>query len=235
MKNIDQVLYIPPQFTYQEAKMGEMAIESAIEAGVKQFIDLSVMFPNLNSKLQHRMKERVERHLLFRGFQEPQMKSTVLQPAGYHHNIFLKAIYDSGVFANYSLLEEKISWVDARDEADVILETLNDPEGFNHGTFMLANEKASPNDIAAIISAVTGKKIETKFVDEDHLRDYWPSYFLGNDSYAQEAFFHIRESNIKYGWNGNSKVLELLLDHKPRTIKQYVEEEADKLGIRVNN
>lgn len=232
MEGIDCVIYIPPQFTYLEAKMGKMAIDAAIEAGVKQFICLSVLLPNLDYKIHHKMKEDVERYLMYRGFEHTEMLWTILQPSAYHHNIFLEKFYADGVFPNYSPIDRKISWLDARDEADVILKVLADPEGFNHGTFPLSNEKADAIDVARIMTEVTGKQIEPLFADEELQRKIWPSYFRGGDSYATEAFFRIREANTRWGWDGSDKVLRALLDHEPRTIRDFLEEEAVRLGIK---
>ncbi|WP_173021235.1 SDR family oxidoreductase [Secundilactobacillus folii] len=234
MQDIDAVLYLPPLFTYQEAKMGKMAIEAAIKAGVKQFIDVSVLFPNLDNNLQHRMKAEVEKHLLYRGW-ESHMKWTVLQPAGYHHNLYVKPFYDSGELPSYSPLDQVISMVDARDEADVALKVLADPDGYDKGVFALANEKFSLRQVAQLMSEVTGKTIKPVFVPKDKLRDYWPNYFLGSDSYAEEAFWHVYDSNMRWDWDGNSKELNWLLDKKPRSLRSYLEEEAQKAGITVHS
>lgn len=233
MKGIDAVLYIPPLFTYQEAKMGKMTIDAAIKAGVKQFIDISVLFPLLDNNLQHRMKTEVERYLMYRGW-ESHMLWTVLQPAGYHHNLYVKPFYESGQLPSYSPLDQVISMVDARDEADVALKVLADPEGYDKGVFTLSNEKFSIRQVAALMSDVTGKEIKPVFVPKDKLRDYWPNYFLGSDSYAEEAFWHIYDSNMRWDWDGNSKEINWLLDGKTRSLRSYFEEEAAKAGIPVH-
>ncbi|GAX02459.1 NAD(P)H azoreductase [Secundilactobacillus pentosiphilus] len=233
MKGIDAVLYIPPLFTYQEAKMGKMAIDAAIKAGVKQFIDISVLFPLLDNNLQHRMKTEVERYLMYRGW-ESHMLWTVLQPAGYHHNLYVKPFYESGQLPSYSPLDQVISMVDARDEADVALKVLADPEGYDKGVFTLSNEKFSIRQVAALMSDVTGKEIKPVFVPKDKLKDYWPDYFLGSDSYAEEAFWHIYDSNTRWDWDGNSKEINWLLDGKTRSLRSYFEEEAAKAGIPVH-
>jgi len=233
MDGIDAVIYIPPLFTYQEAKMGKMAIDAAIKAGVKQFIDISVLFPGLDNNLQHRMKTKVERYLMYRGW-ESHMLWTVLQPGGYYHNLYVKPFYDKGELPSYSPLDQVISMVDARDEADVALKALADPEGYDKGVFTLAAEKYSIRQVAALMSDVTGKEIKPVFVPKDKLRDYWPDYFLGSDSYAEEAFWHIYDSNMRWDWDGNSKEINWLLDGKTRTLRSYFEEEAAKAGIPVH-
>ncbi|WP_290123404.1 hypothetical protein [Secundilactobacillus silagei] len=35
----------------------------------------------------------------------------------------------------------------------------------------------------------------------------------------------------KWGWDSSSFTLEALLDHKPRTMHQYLERESKRLGI----
>lgn len=232
MTGVDQVVYIPPQFTYIEDKMGKMAIDAAIRNGVKQFIDLSVLVVNLDYKVHHKMKENVERHLMYRGYEHPEMMWTVLRPAAYHHNIFLKQFYDLGLFPNYSPIDKKMSWLDARDEADVILKVLDNPKEFNHGSFDLCNQTVSAIEVAQMMSDATGKDIKALYCDEKLQEKYWPSYFHGGDSYSREAFNRIRTSYDKWGWDGCNWTLRHLLDHEPRTLEAYLSEEAEKLGIQ---
>lgn len=230
MQGVDQVVYIPTLFSFQEYVMGKIAIDAAIKEGVKQFIDISVLFPNLDTKLHHMMKKKVEHYLLYRGF-ESHMLWTVLQPSGYNHDVFLEQFYKLGKFPNYTPLDKRMSWFDALDEADVIMKVMDRPEYFDKGVYQLCNEKLNSYEVADMMTEITGKDIKAEYVDEDHLADYFPQYFHGGDSYSYEAFIRLVRTMRKWGWDSSSFTLEALLDHKPRTMHQYLEREAKRLGI----
>lgn len=42
MRGCDQVAYVPPMMLYDEDELGILAIDCALEEGVKQFVQLSV-------------------------------------------------------------------------------------------------------------------------------------------------------------------------------------------------
>ena len=48
MAGCDQVLYMPPLFVYDEADMAKLCIDVATEAGVKQFVMMSVTHPDMS-------------------------------------------------------------------------------------------------------------------------------------------------------------------------------------------
>lgn len=197
MKDVDQVVYIPPQFTFIEAEMGKIAIDAAIDAHVDKFIQLSVMYPNMSTLIQHRQKSEAEEYLVYRGF-ESDLNWTILRPAGYHHNLFLKQYLETGLFPNYRPLDMPVSYLDALDEADVIEKVLKE-DGHKRAIYLLSDEIKTPNEICDIMNDVMGTSIKPIYVDADHLQDYWPDYFAGGDSYAKATFIAMEETYTKWG------------------------------------
>jgi len=219
MKGVDQVLYIPPQFTYQEAKMGRIAIDAAIDAKVSKYVYLSCMYPNMSTLLQHRMKAKDEQYLLYRGF-ESGLDWSVLRPSTYHQNIFMKMFYDMGEYPSMCDIDKLVSWVDPLDVADCAIKMLTE-DGYKYAIYTCSNESMTPRDVATIMTKVSGKEITPISVPEDKLVEYWPDYFAGSDSFATETFYALRKTYNKWGWAGNNKQLIELLDHKPRSVANW--------------
>lgn len=230
MKGCDRVLYIPPQFTYQEAKMGHIAIDAAINAKVKKFVYLSCMYPNMDTLLQHRMKAEDERYLLYRGA-ETDLDWSVLRPSTYHQNIFMKLFYDMGEYPSMCDIDKVVSWVDPLDVADCASKMLTE-DGFKYAIYTCSNETMTPREVAAVMSKVSGKTITPISVPEDQLVKYWPDYFAGSDSFATECFYALRKSYNKWGWAGNNQQLLSLLDHKPRSVANWCARQLVAAGIK---
>ncbi|WP_191982336.1 Rossmann-fold NAD(P)-binding domain-containing protein [Secundilactobacillus paracollinoides] len=129
-------------------------------------------------------------------------------------------------------LDMPVSYLNALDEADVIIKVLKE-DSHKHAIYVLSDEIKTPNEICDIMNDVMGTDIKPVFVDADHLRDYWPSYFEGGDSFAKAAFVAMHKTYTDWGWSGNANVYHWLLgDQKPRTIRDFVTSEAQSLGIK---
>ena len=58
MAGVEQVVYVPPLFVYDETDIANLAADEALAAGVTQFVQLSVTHINLTGLLQHVKKQK---------------------------------------------------------------------------------------------------------------------------------------------------------------------------------
>ncbi len=229
MEGCDQVLYIPPQFSYQETKMANLATDTAIEVGVKQFVQLSVINPHMDTLLQHTMKLNAEKHLIYRGL-ETGLNYTILQPVHYHHNIFVNELLEKGEFYNYNGLDVPLAFVDAEDVAEVCAKVLTEGDKHNMAAYQLCGPSyLNPVECANLFNEISGLNVVAKYIEPEELENFWPGY-MGNDSYSIEAFKALQYTYTKWGFPGNKNVLEYLLGRPATDLAQYFRKELTRLG-----
>lgn len=228
MQGCDQVLYIPPQFSYQETKMANLATDEAVNAGVRKFVQMSVIHPHMSTLLQHTMKLHAEEYLIYKGLSDG-LNYTILQPVHYHHNIFVNELLDKGEFYNYNGLDIPLAFVDAEDVAEVAAKVLRE-DGHQNATYQLCGPSyLNPVECADLFNKVAGAKVVAKYIEADQLSKFWPGY-IQQDSYAKETFIHLQYTYTKYGFSGNKNVLEWLLGRKGTDLGQFFRKELERLG-----
>ena len=231
MEGISQVAYVPPVMLYDEDEMAILAMDCALEAGVEQFVQLSVCHPGLSDLLQHEKKLRAEEHLKLIGFQND-WNFTILQPLHYTNNVPVAHILETGRYENFKPLDRKLGYVDVRDVAEVTGLVLSEGEKHKFATYELCGSSyLSINEIAALLEELSGKRIETIWWDRDHLFDGEFHNFCNsaNDSYSRRAVLGIRDVYNEYGFAANKNVLEWLLGRPSRTMEDYIRDELAKL------
>lgn len=219
ISEVDQVVYIPPLFSAQEALIGKQLIDSSIELGVKQFVFISVTHPILTTLLQHVAKRDVEEHLIYRGM-ETDLQYTILQPMHYMHNFNPNAVAEAGEYRIFYTIDSKVGYVDPSDVGQVVVEVIQNSEKHNKATYELVGTKPySPKELVEIFN--TTFNLQTKAV-------YMPVYeFLdqinAQDLYFRKGFEQLAYSYSTWGLDGNANVLEMLLGHKPTSFEEYLQ------------
>ena len=232
MEGIDQVAYVPPVMLYDEDEMAILAIDCALEAGVKQFVQLSVCHPGLSGLLQHTKKLTAEEHLKLLGFRND-WNFTILQPLHYTTNVPVRQIVETGRYENFKPLDRKLGYVDLRDVAEVAGKVLSEGEKHKFATYELCGSSyLSIREIAQMLETLSGRKIETVWWDREHLFDGSFRNFCNaaNDSYSRRAVLAIRDVYNDYGFAANCGVLEWLLGRPSRTMEDYIRDELAKIG-----
>ena len=232
MEGIDQVAYVPPVMLYDEDEMAILAIDCALEAGVKQFVQLSVCHPGLSGLLQHTKKLIAEEHLKLLGFQHD-WNFTILQPLHYTNNVPVQQIVTTGKYENFKPLDRKLGYVDVRDVAEATGIVLSEGEKHKFATYELCGPSyLSINEIAALLVELSGKEIETIWRDREHMFDgaFYNFCNSAHDSYARSAVLGIRDTYNDYGFAANKNVLEWLLGRPARTMEDYIRDELAKMN-----
>lgn len=227
MEGVDQVLYIPPGGSYQETKIAQIAVDAAVEAGVKQFVMLSVIHPQLNTLLQHTMKRDAETHLIYKGMSD-NLNYTILQPAHYNHNIIVERVLETGEIDCYSG-EKKLHFVDAEDVALVAAKVLREGDKHRNATYELCGPQSlTGQEVEDIFNRVAGTSCTTKYFTEQDMDEL--SNQAKFDSYTKEALYALQRTYVTWGFSGNGNVLEWLLGRSGTTLDEYLRKELNKLG-----
>jgi len=144
------------------------------------------------------------------------LEYTLLHPALYFQNYARTwpTVVESGVLAEPWSAESRFSRVDYRDVADVASIALLE-DRLLCGTFELcADGKLSRDEVAELISDVTGREIRAHRLDPDT---------LGEASSVMRPMFAYYD---RHGLVGSSLPLRAILDREPRTLRAYFEELA---------
>ena len=220
----DQVMYIPPMFTYIETKMAKLAIDTAVKQKVRQFVMMSVTHSNMSTLLQHTQKLKAEEYLIYAGLKH-QLNYTILQPMHYNHNFNVNAVHATGEYTSFYDIHTKLSYVDGEDVGMVAAKVLSE-DGHNNATYELVNHDFySPQDLVDVYNEVSGKTAIAKHVEIEDFLDM--IHFT--DSYGRECFRALADTYSRYGIAGNPNVLTWLLGRKPTSFKEYVIRELGKM------
>ncbi len=231
MEGIEQVAYVPPVMLYDEDELAIKAMDCALEAGVRQFVQLSVCHPGLSHLLQHTKKLNAEEHLKMIGFQND-WNFTILQPLHYLTNVPVQEIVRTGRYENFKPLDRKLGYVDLTDVAEVTAKILSEGDRHKFASYELCGSSyLSIREIADMLERMSGRRIDLIWWDRAHLFDGAFHNFCNsaNDSYSRSAVLAMRDFYNDYGFAANKNVLEWLLGRPSRTMEDYIRAELDKM------
>jgi uncharacterized protein YbjT (DUF2867 family) len=224
MDGIESVFHVGPSFHPQEDKMGMSVIDAASRSGVKHFVYDSVLHPQIIELLQHRMKLRVEQHLI-----NSKLNYTILQPMHYMQNIDIGDVYRQNVFIQASALETPLSFVDMDDKIEVAVKVLTEDGHYGATYELCCDDNLNAIEIAEIMNRVMGKHIKVKLVSKEVIISRFQRAFPEYGDYPAKGFNALFDYYGKYGFIGNSNVLKMLLARNPTTLEEYIEKEYNKI------
>ncbi len=155
------------------------------------------------------------------------MKFTFLRP-NWFMQVFSSGSLLKGIKANGMIAlpagQAKISYIDARDVADVAVESLTDPLHQGKGHTLTGPQALGHDDIAATLARVTGRSIRYIALEEDQARlglkeagfpEEWVGRLVG--------FYRL----VRKGWCAPVvDKMPALLGHAPRTFDDFAAEHA---------
>ncbi|KRL80154.1 SDR family oxidoreductase [Secundilactobacillus paracollinoides] len=219
----DQIVYIPPLFSAEEALIGENLIDLSAAGQVKQFVFVSVTHPILTTLLQHTAKRDVEEHLIYQGMTS-QLPYTILQPMHYMHNFDPQLVHRTGKYQIFYNVDSKIAYVDPKDVAEVLVQVIGNIAQHNKATYeLVGTQPFSPNELVQQYNALTGEQAVAEYVDVETFLDTIDA----QDLFFRTGFKHLADTYSKWGLDGNSTVLRLLLGRQPTDFKTYVKRQLN--------
>jgi len=213
---VHKIYYIAPNVSPDELTIGKSLIALAKKHNLSRFVYHSVLHPHIEAMPHHWQKMRMEEALFTSG-----LDFTILQPCAYMQNILgnWKSILDGSYIVPYKL-NARISVVDLEDVAKVATKVLIEP-GYSYAIYELAGpENLSQIEVAGQISNALGFTVNAV----EQSRADWESKArtTGMRENQIKVLLQMFEYYDKFGFTGNSKVLEFLLDEKPVAFNQFL-------------
>jgi len=229
---IEKVYHVGPTIHPREREMGFAIINAAQAAGVQHFVFSSVLHAITTDLVQHEIKRDIEEHLLSSG-----LEFTILQPSNYMLPLKLRPVFERGVFELSWSLERRQSLVDLGDVTDVARIVLTDSARHGGATYELAGPgRYTAHELGEIISRVLGRQIEVREIDADTYLRAWTG-----DADPRQVTHQIRVLRAittrysSHDFVGNPNVLTWLLQHPPTTFEDFVRQQHEASGQRVNS
>ncbi len=219
---VEGVFHINPAFTSNEAKLGVAMVEAAKAVEVRKFVFSSVIHPSISRLSNHAAKRPVEEALYESG-----MEFTVLQPTMFMQNFdsSWSAVLEQSRFSLPYSKHAKASYVDYRDVAEVAALALTSDQ-LGYGTFELcAPGMVDRVELVALMSEAIGRPIEAG----ESPFDEWTKAAHIPEGYMREGMRTMYANYNQYGFpGGNALVLRAILGREPRTLRQYIQELANR-------
>ena len=217
VEGVRAIYLMAPNMHPEEARIGELAIESARSAGAERLVYHSVLHPQTRAMPHHRRKLAVEEKLLESG-----LDFTILQPAAYMQNVL--AVWDTILSeGRYRVPYGEggaLSLVDLEDVAEVAAKVLT-RGGHSDAIYELAGPEAlTPAGIARTLSRSLDRPVKAErtpvpeWTEEARAR--------GLDEYALDALARMFHHYDREGLRGNPRVLQWLLGRPPTDFSEFI-------------
>lgn len=220
VKGVKAVVHVGPPFHPQETEMGKAVIDAARSAGVWRFVYFSVTHSQIGALFNHKVKLAVEEYLI-----NSDLNYTILQPMHYMQNIRIPDAIRDGVVRQMYNLDRRLSHVDMADAAEAAAKVLTE-DGHYGATYELCGEPTdyiSANEVAGIISKVSGKTVRAELLSLDAFLSSDRAAHMGD--YQKQGMRRLFEYYGEHGIFGNPNVLTWLLGRRPTTFEEYVRRE----------
>lgn len=217
LEGCDAIVHIGPPMHPDEKTMTGHFVEAAKDAGVSRFIYYSVMHPLRREVRHHRLKLDTEEMLIESG-----LPYSIVQPMRYmqHLDAIWTKVMNDGVHAMPFNTHVKFNVVDLLDLAEATARVTLD-DGWLYGTFELAGPQAlSQTDMAEIISKVTDKPVTAAQVPIEAMQEKARAGGASDDRIEQMTIMN--DHYDAYGFLGNPRILELILERDANTFEDYV-------------
>ncbi|MGL5807458.1 MAG: NmrA family NAD(P)-binding protein [Xenococcaceae cyanobacterium] len=219
---MDGVFHLNPAFAPNEAELGVAMVEAAKAAGVRKFVFSGVIHPSISALSNHAAKCPVEEALYESG-----MNFTVLQPTMFMQNFDSgwKAVMEKGEFALPYSKHAKASYVDYRDVAEVAALALTGDK-LDYGTF----ELCSPGMVDRVeLAAMMSEAIDSPIEAGEPTFEEWVQAAHIPKGFIREGMKKMYAHYDCHGFpGGNALVLQAILGREPRTLRQYIQELANR-------
>jgi len=171
---VDRLFLVPPPFEPDAYETIHPFLDWAVTGGVQKVVLLSAMDVEHLPELP---LHRLERHLAGLG-----IPHVLLRPNLYMQNFTAGFLLDGIRRANEIALstgDGRVSFVDGRDVAEVAAAALRDSQHDGVAYTLTGAESLAMRDIAATLTAQSGRTIRYQPVDDEHLRNtlataHWP-------------------------------------------------------------
>ena len=216
-QGIEKIYHICPNVAPDESEIGERILSIAKQAHVDQFVYHSVLHPQVEAMPHHWQKMRMEEMIFASG-----IDFTIIQPCAYMQNVLggWKQIKENGIYSVPYSTSTRISVVDLRDIGEAAACVLTMPDHRNAIYECCGPQPLSQIEVAEIIGTSIGRRVEA--AEEDLVTWQRNAQKIGLSKYAIDTLTSMFRYYDKYGFTGNSGVLEHILRRKPGNFHDFI-------------
>lgn len=216
-RNVRAIYHICPNMNPDELLIGRAVLRAAQSAGVEHLVYHSVLHPQTETMPHHWQKLRVEEQIL-----ESRLAFTIVQPAAYMQNIlaYWNQIADEGDYAVPYAPGTRVGMVDLKDVAEAAAIILTEV-GHVGATYELAGpDVLTQTQIAQIFSTALDRPVRARAVPLEK----WElgARGAGLEETQIQTLIKMFRYYERYGFWGNSRVLQWLLGRPPTTFAAFV-------------
>jgi uncharacterized protein YbjT (DUF2867 family) len=226
LRDVNAVYHICPNMNPEEIAIGDIVINAVESSDCQRIVYHSVLHPQTAAMPHHWNKLKVEESLFESG-----LDYTILQPSAYMQNILmdLNEIIVNKVYNLPYNTESKFSFVDLTDLSEVASVVLTTPGHIGAIYELNGPEIVSMKEVIEIISKESKTDITLTFQSQ---RDWMKQTGIASFSnFKRNCLCKMFEYYDKYGFWGNSRILEWILGRKPTTVQQLISRKLSKNGI----
>lgn len=218
LSGIETVIHYGPAFDPREQAIGTGMIDAAARCGVRRFVYLSVIHPQIDDLMNHASKLGVEAHLL-----DSDLAWTIVRPQHYMQNVDIGRVLAAGTLAMPFPVATRLGHVDMADVATVVAKVACE-SGHDFAAYdCAADQHLSVAELAEIIAGVAGRPIAAADMPVDAIVAHLTAGFdAASAPYATEAVYRLMGYYARRGIRGNANVLGWLLGRTPTSFADYV-------------
>ena len=215
LQGVRSVYHICPNMNPDEAAIGRLIIEAALEGGVEHFVYHSVLHPQVEKMNHHWQKMRVEEMLFESG-----LPFTILQPAPYMQNLLAgwKSIVEEGVLRVPYSVHSKFSFIDLEDVAEAAKIVLTEPGHLNATYEFAGAPPLSHFEVAEVMSRMLNRDVRA---EKEEMSD-WKLRTHGMNGYTLENLVRMFEYYDQWGLTGNSNTLNWILKRESGSLETFI-------------
>lgn len=224
MCGMDAVYYICPTAREDEAEIGKMAIEVAIDAGVKRFIYQSVLHSIEPDLPHHRQKLDVERAVIHSG-----LIYTIVQPAPFMQNILnaKEALINKKTFIQKFFTKKentnRINLIDARDFGQCVSEIAGGSE-YGYSTLELCGpENLAASEMLSSIEKTLGYEVGLQYISDEEFAKSMS--VRGASEYSIDTLLKMFRHYNNGDFCGSPFIATVILKTPPTTFIEFLNRE----------
>jgi len=217
---VDVVYHVGPAEHPREKEMGFAMVEAARRTKVRHVVMSSVLHTIIDI-LQHRIKRDIEEKLIESG-----VDFTILKPCDFMMTeVYILPVLHSNEFPVFWTLTDarKGSLIDLDDLTDVAFKVIKEGAPHYAASYELSGpDNLTSNDVADVLSKVTGRKITAVQRSVD---DLFQAIHAMNPAKGLDQSMAVMKSIIawysKYSFVGNPNVFTWLMGRPPKSFEQF--------------
>ncbi|ORY71363.1 uncharacterized protein BCR38DRAFT_416570 [Pseudomassariella vexata] len=198
-----------------ERRQAQGIIRIAKESGVEHILYSSGFRTRYQPDLPARLREQLEDSLVLetlaskKAIEDDTKKAgfdkwTILRPGFFMANLLLPNVRmygdfnETGVWAQGLLPSTQLPLIDTEDIARFAIAAFQNPEKFSGKQIPLASEVRTPNELMALVTAASGKKVKAKFLsDEEMLRMLGENPFIISHVLMRDMSWNVDIDEVK--------------------------------------